>query len=253
MRKFLLFGTMLGVATTALAFGGIFGGSSNGSKSATYKGGVDAIGVHFGGEKKTADSQPEEDKCSKHGTWNYENSTCDCEFGYTGEDCNCVAPYVFNQSTKECECPEEKQCGGNCCKGHNVCNKETGQCCDEGNDFCCPSDQMAYLSWMGKGCCTNVYCITVDRNKNCMTNYACCDEGEPYVWGRFSYGDTYACCSESSTIHKGMGVDGADICCSAGKVPKCTTTDESGVCLQHICCSENEEPYWAPWEAWSCG
>ena len=51
MKKLLLFGTILCVAGTAFAFGGIFKGGSSGSKSTLYKGGLDVIGVHFGGKE----------------------------------------------------------------------------------------------------------------------------------------------------------------------------------------------------------
>lgn len=48
MKKFLLLGTIF-VATTAFAFGGIFGG---GGHKSSHSGGVDAIGVHINGKDK---------------------------------------------------------------------------------------------------------------------------------------------------------------------------------------------------------
>ena len=71
-------GTMLGVASAAFAFGGVF---NHGSKSTTYKGGVNAIGVHFGEKKQKQ-----------------------CGLGWT-----------LNEETNDCECPDERRCGGTCC------------------------------------------------------------------------------------------------------------------------------------------
>ena len=52
MRKTLLFTTMLLVATSVWAFGGLLGRSSSGRNATEYKGGVSSIGVHINGEGK---------------------------------------------------------------------------------------------------------------------------------------------------------------------------------------------------------
>ena len=247
MRKLFLLGTMLGVASAALAFGGVFGGGGHGSKSTTYKGGVDAIGVHFGGEKKGSISpKPEEHNCSEQGTWNTETSKCACDFGYTGTDCSCAAPYVFNESTNTCECPDEKQCGEVCCGGDNVCHQdtETGefQCCNPTYNECCPANQTATRSYgppyVVFECCTGVaYCWRVGPDGECLDDYYyCCANGEPFKMGHFSYGDAYTCCP--GTLYKGAKSDGSDLCCySKTEKSYCYNRDSSGKCTDTRCCS----------------
>ena len=97
MRKILLFGTALCVATSALAFGGIFGGGSGSSKQVTYSGGADAIGVHFNGNPVVC---PE----------NSENidGICKCVEGYVANDEGaCVAnqclEFVETDCAKACD------------------------------------------------------------------------------------------------------------------------------------------------------
>ena len=193
MRKIFLTTTILLTAGPALAFGGVF---SHGSKSTTYKGGVDAIGVHFGGEKKTADSQPEE-------------GTCPAE--------------------KQCG---EYCCGhDNVCKQ----NPDSGeyQCCND--RICCDAKEIAYCtapdcSWGPPPSCCNgeVYCPldTCSAYQCCPTGnklygplerdngeneYVCCAENQkPYCWRKFSYGCSYSCCD--GTVSPGTGLDGADEC-----------------------------------------
>ena len=233
MKKLFLLGTMLGVASVALAFGGMF---NHGSKSTIYKGGVDAIGVHFGGEKKTADSEPKKETC-----------------------------------------PAEKQCGDYCCQGDNVCqaNSETGelQCCSEELDHCCPSGSVAFAAYRGfwqKECCSGKIYTTGsqfdgrDDYRCCpagrivhgpldllddIKTYYCCAEGEQvYIRGKFYYGNAWDCCN--GNVYEGKGLDGGDLCCSDGKIPKCAVTDEPGACIKYICCSENESPYYSG--SWYC-
>ena len=147
MRKLFLLGTMLGVACTALAFGGVLGG---GHKSTTYKGGVDAIGVHFGGEKST-DAQPEE-ICldgivkSKWGNCNI------CENGnlyvpYAEEPCN------VDTDMNKTPCSSDGDCETACC-GKN------GYCMGAGTyDFWegCPSGYNNCIS--NNDCDTGEFCL----------------------------------------------------------------------------------------------
>ena len=200
MKKILMFGTMLGVASAALAFGGVF---NHGSKSSTYKGGVDAIGVHFGGEKKTADITADTPSCPEHSEWN--GSACECNLGWT-----------LNESD-ECTCPEERQCGDTCCGEHNICvdgNKccygdkyededgywhdnwrccdasvssgystEEESCCAEGTypsynphfdqTYCCPANSPGWGSWREECCAPNTVLLYVTEGDHTV----CCPEG----------------------------------------------------------------------------
>ena len=206
MRKFLLFGTMLGVASAALAFGGMF---NHGSKSSTYKGGVDAIGVHFGGEKKTADTKPVTNTCG-------DGTPC-------GDGC----------------CQLDNVCQQN----------ESGeyQCCDKDLTTCCPVNQGVYtyddwsMGYQIKTCCNGIiYCPTVGTDGNCATDYYhCCENGEkPYVASRLSYGDGYACCD--GTTFEGVGFNGGDLCCPKNSQPYCAYRDSEGNCETHYCCGNDQ-------------
>ena len=114
MRKTLLLGTILFVATSAWALGGFFGGH----KSHNYSG-VDAVGVHYNGDDKKpdinirgCDSKTEEllgtECCPK--TLVYEDggvSKCCSMEGYEVKDGKCKkqcgAGLVLNEETNECE------------------------------------------------------------------------------------------------------------------------------------------------------
>ena len=248
MKKIFLLGTMLGVASAALAFGGVFGGG--GHKSTTYKGGVDAIGVHFGGEKKKA-------------------ATEDKEVPVICED-----PQVLNEATNECECPAEKQCGDYCCQGDNVCKQDPDsgelQCCSERLNYCCPNNQGVYSTYRAECCSGKLYCTARDTDGNCIGEYQCCSaenkvfgplertngeqiykccESEDLIYcsSKHSYGCNWNCCSFGSAgvIYKGQGMDGADLCCFKDQAPVCSRWDEQNNCVRLFCgdCSEGETPY----------
>ena len=125
MRKLFLLGTMLGVASAALAFGGMF---SHGSKSTTYKGGVNAIGVHFGGEKST--DSPVLEPCPEGLEHNTDGSCTVCANGnvylsYMDDPCGTETPMTGNcKSNKDCESME------GCENGACFCNLGT-----EGDDW----------------------------------------------------------------------------------------------------------------------
>lgn len=102
MRKIFLLGTMLGVASAAFAFGGVF---SHGSKSTAYKGGVDAIGAHFGGEKKTADITADTPSCPEHSE--KVDGICQCVSGYESDlqgNCIEICPEGILHSTRDGSC-----------------------------------------------------------------------------------------------------------------------------------------------------
>ena len=189
MRKILMFGTMLGVASAALAFGGMF---NHGSKSTTYKGGVDAIGVHFGGEKKT-DSQPEE-ICAA-------DKKC-------GDGC-CRGDNVCKQdpNSGEYQCCNDYKC----CNTNEVAYKKPWayECC-QGNvyevilsghpyNICCPKNKQV--------ACTGY------RDEECIW-YSCCGENDTrYCKSRHSGvcdPTGWECCS--GTVTPGEGDFDSDIC-----------------------------------------
>ena len=213
MRKILLLGTMLGVAGTALAFGGVF---NHGSKSTTYKGGVDAIGVHFGGEKKTADSQPEEETCPAE-------KQC-------GETC-CGHDNVCNKETNEC-CTSDLDW---CCNAPQVAYK---------------------TPWNSKECCNGVmysprapyyYCCPegsiVHGPLECYDGetYYCCPNGEePYCMRDFGYGCSgYGCYNPELKdlwcVEEGDGFCGHRVACDKGQVGVCTAKDDSNHCMSGTC------------------
>ena len=133
MRKFLLLGTIF-VATGALAFGGIFGGSSGSGRKSS---GVSAIGVHVNGKSK-ADIVLAE--CSGNGVKGVDDN-CYCNQGFTGTNCE----------TKLCE---------------------SGSFCGMDGDepLCCPSDHICTTAGdiLGScfraesGCTTNADCLSVE-------------------------------------------------------------------------------------------
>lgn len=148
MKKIFLFGTALCVAGTAFAFGGIL---NHGSKSTTYKGGVDAIGVHFGGEKKTADS-PVLEPCPEGLEHNSDGSCTVCANGnvylsYMDDPCGTETP--MNQ---QCENTEDS---------YNRCRSRP--CYDEETDFSYPwywtNDLSLICQSTGTPCKSNADCV----------------------------------------------------------------------------------------------
>ena len=117
---------MLGVASAALAFGGVF---NHGSKSSTYKGGVDVIGVHFGGEKKTADSEPEEETCPEGISRARDGSCSVCDNGKV------YLSYREDPCENEVSgCTSNDDCGDNeCCNLH----REDDGSCDPPEEGAC--------------------------------------------------------------------------------------------------------------------
>ena len=153
MKKIFLFGTALCIAGTAFAFGGIL---NHGSKSTTYKGGVDAIGVHFAGEKKTADS-PVLEPCPEGLEHNSDGSCTVCANGnvylsYMDDPCGTKTP--MNQkcgNSEEDEDPVE------------ACPDWACPCYDEETDYCYPWYWTNNLSLIcqntGAPCKSNADCV----------------------------------------------------------------------------------------------
>ena len=214
---------MLGVAGTALAFGGIF---NHGSKSTTYKGGVDAIGVHFGGEKKTADITADTPSCPEHSEWN--GSVCECNLGWT-----------LNEETNECECPEERRCGTTCCGESNICVDE-----GNGNKWCC-HENYAENEWYESVEETGM-CCRADESHGFSGVYAeCCpltsfwymNTGDGYEWECCPHtpdkiGDAVGCCNENETPYARY-INSLE-CCEEDV--SCVAKNAEGECMQQACC-----------------
>ena len=217
MKKILMFGTMLSVASAALAFGGVFGGG--GHKSTTYKGGVDAIGVHFGGEKKTSDSQPEEE---------------------------------------EETCPPEKQCGDYCCQGDNVCNTGSGEpqccgyldyiyhCCNSGSNPWCHqhfsygcgvTDCCEGIVYKNVGMDNSDLCCTENTTLSCAQH----DNDNTCLIGNCCAGNATSTCTEYNTTGKCIlsqccnTVENEQRCCDAGFA---FVTYKEGDYVETGCCTQ---------------
>ena len=238
MRKIFLTTTILLTAGTALAFGGVF---NHGSKSTTYKGGVDAIGVHFGREKSGEVSL----NCPEHSEWSDDENACLCESGWTMNNAVCMPKgpttcaangFYWCASSQVCVtdeaaclalCPSERLCGQTCCGEGNLC-VNGNKCCYGGNaDKCCNASEST--GWIGdiadghvwsEGCCdlnsTPYLGYTEDEY---MIGTGCC----PNDLQIFSNQDIYSiypeyypqfCCAEGSTDHN--PTDGG--CCEPGNI-----------------------------------
>ena len=212
MKKLFLLGTMLGMASAAFAFGGVLGG---GHKSTTYKSGLNAIGVHFGGEAPASIGT----SCPEHSSMQGDSPECVCDSGYemTDSACKPIWPSTCAANglywcveTQTCVadkpacmafCPEDRLCGKGdnkvCCGQGNVC-VDGNKCCfknhEEDEGMCCdaPSSGFSTDSW---DCCN--------------------EENTPYV--TYADSENYvetACCSNTNTV---IDIEnGSALCCEAG-------------------------------------
>ena len=244
MRKVFLTTTILLTASTALAFGGVF---NHGSKSSTYKGGVDAIGVHVNGKGKadidirSCDSETEElveSECCKKTLIYIDNDTTKCcsTEGYAVQDGKCKKQcgegLVLNEETNECEdaCPEERRCGETCCAEENVCvdgkwccafwyeqlAEEIGAEKIEDNYACCNANEsVGFSEWAGR-CCSSgekTYLRYVSTaNPDTSGDMVCCDG----VVIRIDFSEEEGwyeqyCCAPDKIVY-GAGENGADEC-----------------------------------------
>ena len=206
MRKLFLLGTMLGVAGTALAFGGMF---SHGSKSTTYKGGVDAIGVHYNGEGQ-ADIQT---SCPEHSAWSDEILKCECDTWY-----------AMNEEIHQCEesCPTERRCGTTCCGAGNMC-VDGNKCCDAG----------VYASMGIVGECCNAsespgfgtYIFGTETGEPIAFEECCMNGAVPFIYGDIE--------PESGNFETG--------CCPAENIiygTHCCPATSTGWASEDGCCPE---------------
>lgn len=166
LKAFLLFTCASIIAGEALAFGGIGIGSGGGHKSSTYKGGVDAIGIHINGKGKanidirTCDSATEElvgteclPKCADGLERNTDNSCTICKnknvyLSYMDDPCETETP--MNQIP--CSEGDDGCCiaSSNFCRAHmeessgnNICPTETAKSCTSNKD--CESGEFCNL------------------------------------------------------------------------------------------------------------
>ena len=180
MRQLFLTTTLLVAAGVATnAFA--FGGIGLGLKSNSHKSsGVDAIGVHINGKGKA-------------------------DIDITDGDSEI--------------CPPERQCGDYCCGYDNVCNKETGQCCN--SKLCCAANESAF--------CDSVACS--------FGGAECCAGPLYCYWTADGVCDAYRCCPAPSIVFKNKGLDGADLCCEQGTEPSCIEYNGDNSCKTSVCCA----------------
>ena len=153
MRKFLLLGTVF-VATTAFAFGGIFGGDSSSSRKSA---GVDAIGVHMNGKGKANIVPAEPEEVCAEGILKDRFGHCNiCKNGnvylsYMDDPCSTA------MTPKSCET------GSDCWQGvaDNTCCSSNTHTCKHGNAY--------WDSVHGRVS----YACSEDNNKNCKSNKDC--------------------------------------------------------------------------------
>ena len=143
MRKILMFGTMLGVAGTALAFGGMF---NHGRKSTTYKGGVDAIGVHINANGGNGTPHITLASCDAYaGTGLVDNETYNG--GYAG---------LASDNQTQCRCPAGTKWNDGACiasEGASCSSWTTNEC---GTGYYCQFSPTSDTEDPTEGICKDV-------------------------------------------------------------------------------------------------
>ncbi len=206
MKKVLLFGSAILVATSVLAFGG--GGKSR--QSSIYRGtGVDSIGIHFNG--KDGDSPGE---------------TCPAE-KQCGDYC-CQGDNVCNKETNQC-CNESIPL---CCNANQTATRIYGPeypiCCD-GVPYCKTVDPDGNCAYDYNICCSGEPYVM--HRFSYGDNYGCC-QGILYKNALPDGGGV--CCSEGTHPHV---VDDYYSCCQDGQTGYCRKQNEDGNCLNVSCCA----------------
>ena len=215
MKKALLLSTILLAATSAFAFGGIFGG---GHKSHTYNG-VDSIGVHIDPDNPI--NPPVFVDCNEDTETEINGVCCANEKVYdNGTKCCTTEGYVVKDGQCQEACPAERQCGEVCCGEGNMCNTATGQCCRQEYDGsmgeCCTAGLPGYSTNDG-GCCgegTTPF-ISWYSDEEWGKDTSCCAPDKVYriydydyeLWRYYEQG----CCED--TIYPGVGYKGWNVCC----------------------------------------
>lgn len=197
MKKFLLFGTILAVASGAFAFGGIGIGKLQRHKSS----GVDAIGIHID-DKGGANIKTE---CPAHSTWSDETLKCECDTWY-----------AMNEETHQCEetCATIQQCGNTCCGARNIC-VDGNKCCHkdyEGDEeMCCDASVSTGYANTEEECIEKGSTFALlhsdggDTHKVPITalDSFCDEEGKVLI----EYKQSYYCCPPDATNGYDMNDD----------------------------------------------
>lgn len=96
--KYILCFLLLCYTAPVFAFGGAGGG--HGMNATTYKGGVDAIGVHINGDS----AGPIGTDCPVHSAWRMDQLACVCDEGWIMNENECIAdPCVSANYDHECQ------------------------------------------------------------------------------------------------------------------------------------------------------
>ena len=233
---------MLGVACTALAFGGIF---NHGSKSTTYKGGVDAIGVHFGGEKKTADSEPKEETCPPEkqcgetccGAGNVCVDDNKCCFGNSADDYNEELCCDVSESTGYAWTDGWHDKVNSCCPNNRSLTSFLTPM--ENLSVCCSENEYAFISWydpngifdgahVAGACCAKDHVVVISDGSKEGAWYLqeCCPAGST-GWGNSPETKESGCCEAGTIPVEDEGGDGL-YCCPEGS----TVYDNNQCCGQ---------------------
>jgi len=192
VKKVLLFGTAILVATSVFAFGG---GGKNTKRSIYHGRGVDSVGVRFGGKNGTTEQKitcPEERKCGD--VCCGEGNVCDVESGlccfkdYNGDKSMCCSPdesVGYGSEVKSCclgnakpyiyYLLEDGEMATDCCAGTVV---DIAKGIDWFVQSCCDHEPDNYTNSRGE-----VFKVCWNEETECKTNEQCAE----------IYGDGYFC------------------------------------------------------------
>ena len=209
MKKVFLLGTMLGVASAALAFGGMF---NHGSKSTTYKGGVNAIGVHFGGEK-SPDSKGDATEVCAEGVLKDRFGHCNiCENGnvylsYMDDPCG-TETEMEGDCVSNADCESDEFCNlqdpsWNCEKPEiGVCqkigDKQEATINGLGDVILSSNDPENYsFTWWA----ADNWCKAQGKNLIKMTDLGCYISGTENLISKDTLSDYAVCCAQGQTCN----------------------------------------------------
>lgn len=200
-----------------------FGGGGHGRTATTYKGGINAIGVHFGGELVV---------CTEHST--NVNGLCKCDDGYEPINGECLLECGKNEVRDH-----EKECI--CDTVHNYYG-ETGNCqlCSgegrivKNNECVCDEDSFDEIDGLCYSKC-NVIGEKRDDTHTCI-----CDHDEHY---HGNAGNCQLCSGEGTTIYENNCICNNDI--NYYGIPgDCQLCNSTGEALNDNTCTCNNALNW---------